>query len=159
MEGVAEKTGISKRGAQALLDGLTGLGVVTIFEGRYQNTAEASTFLVQGKPAYLGGMAEVTFAGLEEWIKLPDAAKSGKPTAAEAEVPDNEFWQALVPAITALSFPVAQMAAETHPVAMEFVGIDNTYAESGTPDQLLDKYGLRAANIVSAARKAIERKR
>lgn len=58
-----------------------------------------------------------------------------------------------------LGVRVAQVVAETHPAAMEFVGIGNTYAESGTPDQLLDKYGLRAANIVTAARKAIERKR
>ncbi len=39
---------------------------------------------------------------------------------------------------------VAQVVAETHPAVMEFVGINNTYAESATPDQLLDKYGLRA---------------
>jgi transketolase len=41
---------------------------------------------------------------------------------------------------------------------MEFVGIQNTYAESGTPDQLLDKYGLRAVNVADAARRALKRK-
>ena len=58
-----------------------------------------------------------------------------------------------------LGVRVAQVVAQTHPAAMEFVGIDNTYAESATPDQLLDKYGLRATNVAAAARRAIARKR
>jgi hypothetical protein len=37
-DGVARKTGISSRGAQALLDGLTGLGLLTLSNGKYQNT-------------------------------------------------------------------------------------------------------------------------
>jgi transketolase len=58
-----------------------------------------------------------------------------------------------------LGVRVAQVVAETTPAVMEFVGIQNTYAESGPPDALLDKYGLRAVNIVEAARKAVQRKR
>ena len=54
---------------------------------------------------------------------------------------------------------VAQVVSETTPAVMEFVGIQNTYAESGPPDALLDKYGLRAVNIAEAARKAVKRKR
>ena len=112
-EGVAKKTGISVRGAQALLDGLTGLGLVSSSGGRYQNSPEASAFLVKGKPSYLGGMAEVFTGALAEWAKLPDAVKTGKPTASHTtDMADNEFWHVLVPAIAALSFPVAQMAAE-----------------------------------------------
>ena len=42
---------------------------------------------------------------------------------------------------------------------MEFVGIQNTYAESATPQQLLEKYGLVAANVVDAARKVLKRKK
>jgi len=58
-----------------------------------------------------------------------------------------------------LGVRVAQVVAETHPAVMEFVGVNNTYAESATPDQLLDKYGLRAVNVVGAARRALTRKR
>jgi len=58
-----------------------------------------------------------------------------------------------------LGVRVAQVVAETHPAVMEFVGVNNTYAESATPDQLLDKYGLRAVNVVAAARRALARKR
>jgi transketolase len=54
---------------------------------------------------------------------------------------------------------VAQVVAETHPAPMEFVGIQNTYAESGTPEQLLDKYGLLARDVAMAARRVVKRKR
>ncbi|MEZ5353205.1 MAG: transketolase C-terminal domain-containing protein [Bryobacteraceae bacterium] len=57
-----------------------------------------------------------------------------------------------------LGVRVAQAVAETHPCVMEFVGIDDTYAESGTPDGLLDKYGLRAGNVADAVRRAHARK-
>lgn len=57
-----------------------------------------------------------------------------------------------------LGVRVAQVVAETHPCVMEFVGLSG-YAESGTPDSLLDKYGLRASNVAEAARRAVARKR
>jgi transketolase len=58
-----------------------------------------------------------------------------------------------------LGVRVAQVVAETHPCPMEFVGIQDTYAESGQPDELLKKYGLTASNIADAVRKAVARKR
>jgi transketolase len=57
-----------------------------------------------------------------------------------------------------LGVRVAQVVAETHPCLMEFVGIENTYAESGAPELLLDKYGLVARDIESAVRRALARK-
>jgi transketolase len=58
-----------------------------------------------------------------------------------------------------LGVRVAQVVAETHPVPMEFVGIQNTYAESATSEQLLDKYGLIARDVAVAARRVVSRKR
>jgi transketolase len=58
-----------------------------------------------------------------------------------------------------LGVRVAQVVAQTHPAVMEFVGVDNTYAESATPDELLEKYGLRAHHVAAAARRAVARKR
>ncbi len=111
--GVANKTGISQRGAQAVLDGLTGVGLVTLSEGRYTNTPEASAFLIKGQPAYLGGMAEVMTGSLAEWGTLPTAVETGSPSAATTtEAADNDFWHVLIPAIAPLSLPVARMTAE-----------------------------------------------
>lgn len=58
-----------------------------------------------------------------------------------------------------LGVRVAQVVGETAPAVMEFVGIENTYAESGTPYGLLEKYGLTADKIAAAARQAILRKK
>jgi len=56
-----------------------------------------------------------------------------------------------------LGVRVAQALAKRCPAPIEFVGL-NGYAESGSPDELLDKYGLRAANIVDAVRRVLARK-
>lgn len=53
---------------------------------------------------------------------------------------------------------VAQAVAKSHPVPMEFVGINNTYAESATPDQLMEKYGLTTPFILDAVRSVLKRK-
>ena len=49
---------------------------------------------------------------------------------------------------------IARTVAETHPVKMGFIGLDD-YAESGTPDELLDRYGLRAVNIINKAKELV----
>ncbi len=53
---------------------------------------------------------------------------------------------------------VAQVVCRTRPVPMEFVGLDDTYAESGDPGALLRKYGLTADHISAAVRRALERR-
>ena len=58
-----------------------------------------------------------------------------------------------------LGVRVAQAVAETTPCPIEFVGIQNTYAESGTPEGLLDKYGLVARDVIAAVRRVLARKR
>jgi len=58
-----------------------------------------------------------------------------------------------------LGVRVAQVVAETRPCVMEFVGIQNVYAESGTPEGLLEKYGLVAREVAADARRALSRKR
>ena len=54
---------------------------------------------------------------------------------------------------------VAQVAAQHCPVPIEYIGTQDTFGESGTPNQLLTKYGLDTPNIVAAAKKAISRKK
>jgi transketolase len=53
---------------------------------------------------------------------------------------------------------VAQVLAMHRPSPQEFVAVNDSFGESGTPDQLLEKYGLNADAIISAAQKVIARK-
>jgi transketolase len=53
---------------------------------------------------------------------------------------------------------IAQLLARTLPTPMEMVAIDDQFGESGTPAQLMEKYGLNAESIIVAAKRAIARK-
>ncbi len=53
---------------------------------------------------------------------------------------------------------IAQLLSRENPTPIEMVGVDDTFGESGTPMQLLEKYGLDAKAIVAAAKKAVARK-
>jgi transketolase len=53
---------------------------------------------------------------------------------------------------------VAQVVAKHQPVPMEFVALKDTYAKSGKPAELLERYGLTANDIAQAVRMAIKRK-
>ncbi len=53
---------------------------------------------------------------------------------------------------------VAELLAQHHPIAMEYVGIRDRFGESGTPSELMAAFGLDAHAIVQAARRVIARK-
>lgn len=53
---------------------------------------------------------------------------------------------------------VAQAAAKRRPVPMEFVGLEDTFAESGTPEELLRAYGLTTEHILGAINRVLVRK-
>jgi len=57
-----------------------------------------------------------------------------------------------------LGVKVAQVVCETHPCVMEFHGMGNYYAESGTPEEVMTKYKMTGADIAVTARKALARK-
>ncbi|MFH0928356.1 MAG: transketolase family protein [bacterium] len=61
--------------------------------------------------------------------------------------------------IGGLGGAVAELLATTYPVPMEFIGVDDQFGESGTPDELLEHFHLTAPWIVRAAVKAINRKK
>jgi len=53
---------------------------------------------------------------------------------------------------------IAQLLAAKLPTPQEYVAVNDSFGESGTPAQLMEKYGLNARSIVAAAERAIARK-
>ena len=53
---------------------------------------------------------------------------------------------------------VAQLLSRELPSPLEMVGVNDTFGESGTPRQLMEKYGLTSNDIINAVNKAIARK-
>ncbi|MDA0889516.1 MAG: transketolase family protein [Bacteroidetes bacterium] len=53
---------------------------------------------------------------------------------------------------------IAQLLSRNTPTPIEMVGVDDTFGESGPPMKLMEKYGLTAADIITASKKVISRK-
>ncbi len=57
-----------------------------------------------------------------------------------------------------LGAAVAEVVVSESPVPMEFVGVKDTFGHSGSPEELMVKFGLSPEEIVSAAKRAVGRK-
>ena len=57
-----------------------------------------------------------------------------------------------------LGSAIAEVLTRNYPVPMEYIGMPNRFGESGEPDELLEKYKMKSADIVSAAKRVISRK-
>jgi len=88
-----------------------------------------------------------TIKPLDEEAVIASAKKTGCVVTAE----EHNF-------LGGLGESVARTLASHHPTPQEFVATEDCFGESGTPAQLMEKYGLNAAAIVKAAEKAIKRK-
>lgn len=89
-----------------------------------------------------------TVKPLDESIVLKSIKKTGCVVTAEEH---NRFG--------GLGESIAQTLVTNNPVPQEFVAVNDSFGESGTPAQLMDKYGLNTDAIVSAAQKVIKRKK
>lgn len=85
-----------------------------------------------------------TVKPLDEEILLAEAKRTGHIVVAE----EHQIWGGLGSA-------VSRFLSTRTPCRMEFVAIQDTYAESGTPDELMEKYGLTAPNVVKMAKRVI----
>lgn len=88
-----------------------------------------------------------TIKPLDEKAILDSVAKTGCIVTAE----EHNF-------LGGLGESVARTLALNTPTPQEFVATNDTFGESATPMQLMDKYGLNAAAIVRASEKVIQRK-
>ncbi len=82
-----------------------------------------------------------TIKPLDEDIILQAAKETGRIVTAEEHS-----------IIGGLGSAVAEVLCRKCPVRMEMVGQHDTYGESGKPDELKEKYGMTAADIVKAVR-------
>lgn len=83
-----------------------------------------------------------------------------KPIDSEAIIKAAEETKAIVTAeehsvIGGLGSAVAEVVVKNAPVKMAMVGQQDTYGESGKPDQLKEKYGMTAADIIAAVKSVI----
>ena len=53
---------------------------------------------------------------------------------------------------------VAEVLAKNYPVPMEFVGVQNRFGESGTPEELIERFGMGVSHIKEAVERVLKRK-
>ncbi len=87
-----------------------------------------------------------TVKPLDTDLILEEAKRTGHVLVAE----EHQIWGGLGSA-------VATFLAKKHPCKMGFVAIQDTFAESGKADELLEKYGLTHPHIIKAAKKILGR--
>jgi len=54
---------------------------------------------------------------------------------------------------------VAEILAAKHPVPIEFIGVHDRFGQSGSPQELIEEYGMGSSAIVAAVKRALARKR
>jgi len=89
-----------------------------------------------------------TIKPLDEKLILQMAAKTGAIVTAEEHS-----------ILGGLGGAVAEVISENHPLPVIRVGVNDTFGESGSPDDLLVKYGLTAEKLVEAGQKALGMKK
>lgn len=88
-----------------------------------------------------------TIKPLDEEAVLKSAKKTGCVVSCEEH---NRYG--------GLGESIAQLLSTHMPTPMEFVAVNDTFGESGTPAELMKKYGLDSSNIVEAVKKVMKRK-
>jgi precorrin-6B methylase 2 len=118
VEELSAVTGASTRGLTAIVNALCGLELLDKDQhGRYLLTPESATFLVRGKPAFMGGLILHTSEQLiPKWLSLNEVVRTGRPaTAVNQEQDGSEFFEQFVSDIFPMSYPSAQaLAAALH---------------------------------------------
>jgi hypothetical protein len=89
-DNLAEKLGGNARGVKMLLDALAAMGLLEKKDGKYANTALASTFLSKDSPRYIGHIIKHHSHLVESWSKLDIAVISGKPVRERASLHEEE---------------------------------------------------------------------
>jgi ubiquinone/menaquinone biosynthesis C-methylase UbiE len=106
----------SERGIEHLLNALVAMGYVSKKGKRYGLSPVSKTFLVRGKESYMGGFVYETKLIWENWSRLTDVIRSGRPVeTVDAEQSGREFFPKLVAAIFPMSFGAARAAVAALP--------------------------------------------
>jgi transketolase len=86
-----------------------------------------------------------TVKPIDQEIIIKAARETGSIVAAEEHQVSGGFGSA-----------VAEVVVKNYPVPMDFVGINDTFGESGKPEELMTKYGLKANNIIEKVKSTLK---
>lgn len=146
-------------------------GVPILFDNDYKFAIGKAVTVAEGNEATIVAAGIMTGIALEAAAILDSEGirvrvlnmGTIKPIDREALIAAAKETGAIVTAeehniIGGLGSAVAEVIGESCPVPIKRIGVQDTFGESGTPDALLEKYGLTAKNIAAAVKTVMARK-
>ena len=105
---VARAAGTDPRATRIVLDSLIALALVEKKHGSYSLVPVSATFLVRGKPSYIGDFRHVALALWDGMAHLKESLKTGKPLSRMDTGDELRVWEKLVLGIVPIAEPVAK---------------------------------------------------
>ncbi|TMB64627.1 MAG: hypothetical protein E6J54_27410, partial [Deltaproteobacteria bacterium] len=122
-EEIARAAGTDLRATRIVLDSLPALAVVEKRDERYFLTRMGDTFLVQGKPSYIGDFRHVALALWDGMAHLKESLKTGKPFSRMDTGNELQVWEKLVLGIIPIAEPVAKALCHILKIGSECKGL------------------------------------
>ena len=105
---VAREAETDPRATRIVLDGLIALALIEKKDGRYSLLPVSETFLVKGKPSYMGDFRHVALALWDGMAHLKQSLKTGQPLSRMDTGGELQVWEKLVIGIIPIAEPVAK---------------------------------------------------
>jgi len=125
--------------------GLAQVGIITTGEMVYNALLSAKELEAEGIKTKVVNLATIKPIDKEAIITLAKECK------AIVTVEDHQIAGGMGSA-------VAEVLVQNYPVPIEFIGVQNSFGQSGTPQELIEHYGLSVENIKKAVKKVLKRK-
>jgi SAM-dependent methyltransferase len=120
---IARQAETEPRATRIVLDSLLALALIEKRDGRYYLPAVSETFLVRGKPAYIGDFRHVALALWDGMAQLKQSLKTGKPPSRMDTGGELQVWEKLVIGIIPIAEPAAKALCDILRIGVDRKGL------------------------------------
>jgi ubiquinone/menaquinone biosynthesis C-methylase UbiE len=120
---IAREAGTNPRATRIVLDSLIASALIEKKAGRYALLPVSETFLVKGKPSYIGDFRHVALALWDGMAHLKESLKTGKPLSRMDTGNELQVWEKLVLGIIPIAEPVAKALCAILRIGMDRKGL------------------------------------
>jgi ubiquinone/menaquinone biosynthesis C-methylase UbiE len=120
---VAREAGTNPRATRIVLDSLIASALIEKNDQRYTLLPVSETFLVRGKPSYIGDFRHVALALWDGMAQLKESLKTGKPLSRMDTGRELAVWEKLVIGIIPIAEPVAHALCDVFHIGVDRKGL------------------------------------
>jgi ubiquinone/menaquinone biosynthesis C-methylase UbiE len=120
---VAREAGTNPRATRIVLDSLIASALIEKTDKRYTLLPMSETFLVRGKPSYIGDFRHVALALWDGMANLKESLRTGKPLSRMDTGNELAVWEKLVVGIIPIAEPVAKALCDVFRIGVDRKGL------------------------------------